>query len=73
MHLIGKIDSWATNPQEVGPLYPLVGWEVFIVLVCVVLWIGWLLWQTKIENADYAQRVEELKHDDLTKLLDDRK
>jgi len=33
--------SWGGNIAELGPVYPLVGWEVFFTIVGVILWIGW--------------------------------
>lgn len=58
----GIIESWTVNPAEMGPLYPFVGYEVLFVVVGVVFWIAFTIWQLKSENADYLRREEELKH-----------
>ena len=34
-------DSWAVDLGEVGPIYPMQGWEIPMVVVGVIFWIGW--------------------------------
>ena len=34
-------DSWAVDLAEVGPVYPFQGWEVGMVVVGVIFWLGW--------------------------------
>ena len=57
----GLIESWSGNPQEVGPLYPFVGWEVLMYAVCVVLCIGFFVWKLVTETAGYEKRAAELR------------
>lgn len=56
----GLISSWATNPAEVGPLYPFVSWEMFFFVVCFVLWILYTLWQLKFESQNYRSENQDL-------------
>ena len=51
------LDSFS-DPDRIGPLYPFVGWEVPLVLVSLVLWIGWHVVQTRAESRDYSKAVE---------------
>lgn len=46
----GTIDNWDGNILDIGPIYPFVGWEGFMTLLCVIFWVGWHIWQIKIEN-----------------------
>lgn len=46
-----------TQPDQVGPMYPFVGWEVFLFIVAVVLWVLWHVWQIRSENREYDEAV----------------
>lgn len=56
----GLIETWVGNPADVGPMYPFVGSEVPLFVVCVVLWIAYTIWQIKHENATYASELDQL-------------
>ncbi|MCE2437917.1 MAG: hypothetical protein J4F39_00665 [Candidatus Latescibacteria bacterium] len=56
----GLIDTWVGNPADVGPMYPFVGYEVPLFVVCIVLWIAYTIWQIKHENATYADELDQL-------------
>ena len=47
--------------SEVGPLYPGVGWEIPLTVVVCGLWFGWTVWQVRHENAEYDERVRQLR------------
>ncbi len=34
-------ESWAVDLAEVGPIYPLQGWEVVMTVLGVAFWLGW--------------------------------
>ncbi|NHQ73314.1 hypothetical protein HAT86_02395 [Roseovarius gahaiensis] len=34
-------ESWAVDMADVGPIYPLQGWEFPMVVIGVLFWIGW--------------------------------
>ena len=54
------VDSWAVDLAEVGPIYPFVGTEVIWVILGVVFWIGWHVWQIKFENQAYDKDKQRL-------------
>lgn len=60
----GLIETWAGNPADVGPMYPFVGSEVPLFVVCVVLWLAYTVWQIKHENATYAAELDRLAEAD---------
>ena len=55
----GLVESWAVNPFELGPLYPFVGFEVPLLILCVGLYLGFMLWKLRFEASKYAG--EEVK------------
>jgi hypothetical protein len=57
----GLVESWQGNPLDLGPIYPFPGLEVLLFIVCVAAWIGWTVWQARLENATYAREAETLK------------
>jgi hypothetical protein len=68
----GNIENWDGNMVDIGPLYPFVGSEGFMVLVLIVLWAAWHIAQLKGENRDLDERVIHFrKGDALQKALDD--
>ena len=54
------VDSWHNNPVELGPLYPLVGYEFVMFIACAAALLGFLVWKFRSENAHYCQMVTEL-------------
>jgi hypothetical protein len=69
MSVTAAIESWSGNPLDVGPLYPWVGGELLLLIICVALWICWTIWQIKTENAGYAKEVQELKQQGLSRFV----
>ena len=57
MSTIG-LESWAVDLKDVGAVYPFQGTEVLMVIVAVVLWIGWHLWQLRAEGRGHRIRHE---------------
>ncbi|MGH6915407.1 MAG: hypothetical protein ACREH3_17090 [Geminicoccales bacterium] len=53
--------NWSGTITDIGPLYPMVGTEVVLVLIGLVFWIGWHIWQFRMENANYRDDLETLK------------
>ncbi len=53
------IDTWAVDLADVSLIYPWVGTVVLMVLVAVVLWIGWHVWQVKLESNTYKEEIEK--------------
>lgn len=48
------VDSFA-NPKDLGPLYPFVGAEWVFLVLAVLAWVGWHLWQGRFETRDNAE------------------
>ena len=65
-----EVGNWQGNMLDIGPLYPWVGSEVVMVIVGLVFWIGWHIWQFRMENANYEDDLKTLKqNDNMTKAL----
>jgi len=54
------MESWAVDLKDVGAIYPFQGTEVLLVVIGVLFWIGWHIYQMPQENAEIA---EDLKAD----------
>jgi hypothetical protein len=61
----GTIENFAGKISEIGPLYPFSGWEMIFVLFCFAFWIGWHIWQIKIENREYKEELEKNINKDI--------
>lgn len=55
-------ESWAVDLAEVGPIYPLQGWEFVTVAVGVIFWLGWHVVQFQREN-DHLRRASKRARD----------
>ena len=65
-----EVGSWSGTITDIGPLYPMVGTEGILVIIGLVFWIGWHIWQFRMENANYEDDLKTLKHNDnMTKAL----
>ena len=70
----GSFENWAGTITDIGPLYPFVGSEVFLVILGVVFWIWWHIVQTKRENKMYEEEVKRFGNADaLTKIINGEK
>jgi hypothetical protein len=56
---MGTVESWTGNIGDIGPIYPFVGTEFVFWLLGLALWIMWHVWQSRIENREYASQLEE--------------
>ena len=54
------IDSWAVDLADVGAIYPMQGTEGILVIIGVVCWIGWHIWQIDFENRTIAEEEARL-------------
>jgi hypothetical protein len=57
----GNVENWDGNVMEMGPIYPFVGWEGFMVVLCVIVWVGWHIWQIKMENKRLESEAQRLR------------
>jgi len=62
--------DWTGNMLDIGPLYPFVGSEGLLTIVAVVIWIGWHIWQFRMENSNFEDDLKTLKqNDNMSKAL----
>lgn len=65
-----NFDSWAGNIAELGPVYPLVGWEIFFFIVGVAAWILWHILTIRQEEQVLAEHEEAHgDRDSLTQIM----
>jgi hypothetical protein len=66
----GNFSDWNGNMFDIGPIYPFVGWEVPMVIICVIFWIGWHYLQIRMENKLHDDEAAMLrKGDNLAKAV----
>lgn len=58
------VETWATDLAEIGPVYPFVGSEGLMVIVCFAAWIGWHIWQIRCEKRDEEEALRKLESQD---------
>ena len=67
----GNIETWGGTISEIGPVYPFVGTEVILSIVCAIFVLWFLVKQSSMESAALA---EELKahggKESLAKMVD---
>jgi hypothetical protein len=57
----GRIENWDGAIADIGPIYPFVGSEVLMVILCVIFWIGWHVWQYRMESQRFAEEAQRLR------------
>jgi hypothetical protein len=57
----GSVANWDGNVLDIGPIYPFVGWEGLMVVLCVIFWIGWHILQIRMENAQLDEEARKLR------------
>ncbi len=55
-----NVDSWAVDLTTIGPIYPMVGTEGILLILGVVFWIGWHVWQFRFEQRTYDEDAKKL-------------
>ncbi len=56
----GLIENWTGNPLDIGPMYPFVGMEMALFVVCAALAIVYTVWQLKFESRTYDEEAAAL-------------
>ena len=56
----GMVDNWNGNMFDIGPIYPFVGWEVPLVILGFIFWIGWHYLQMHMENQQLEEEARRL-------------
>lgn len=57
----GRVTSWSTDPTTIGPLYPFVGSELWLFLLCIAFCIAFTLWKLYVEQHGYRHKVQQLR------------
>ncbi|MDF3416461.1 hypothetical protein HKX54_18720 [Sulfitobacter sp. M57] len=63
-------DSWAVDLGEVGPIYPMQGWEIPMVVVGVIFWLVWHRLQFVQEGKDLEQAKQIADADKIAKAIE---
>ena len=67
---MATVESWAGNIQDIGPIYPFVGTEMYLWGIGVALWIIWHIWQASNESRQYREEAEKYtKGENLLKAI----
>jgi hypothetical protein len=61
MSSTGQVASWAAQLQDLGPIYPFVGWEWLMLAACMAFCLAFVVWKFVTETARYAERTRELQ------------
>jgi hypothetical protein len=56
--------TFAVDLASLGPIYPFVGTEKLLVLIAMVVWVGFHVWQIRFENRTYAAELAKLSTPD---------
>jgi hypothetical protein len=57
----GLVESWAGRILDIGPIYPFVGSETFLFILGLIFWVGWHIWQTRIETKEFEEDLARIK------------
>lgn len=59
-----EIGTWTGDVSQIGPIYPMVGTEGLLTIILIVFWIGWHIWQIRMEESNYHDDMKTLKQGD---------
>ena len=59
----GIYNNLTGNINDIGPMYPFVGFEIHMVVVAVFIWLYWHYKQIKIENNEIKHILELTKNE----------
>lgn len=54
------VDSWRAAPEQLGPVYPWIGSEMWMFSACLVFCIYFMIWKFVSEHKKYDSRAREL-------------
>lgn len=54
------IHSWNIPLSEVGPIYPFVGHEMVLVVLAVIAWISFHIWQIRHEHSVLNKQAQDI-------------
>lgn len=65
------ITSWAVDLKDVGAIYPFQGSETLLVILGLIFWVGWHVWQIRLESAEIEKEMKAVpRHDETHKAID---
>jgi len=68
---MATVTSWGGTITDIGPMYPLVGTEVWMVVVVFAFWIVWHVLQLRAEKREFEEELARLKRgDEVRRALD---
>jgi hypothetical protein len=53
-----NFETWAGKITDIGAIYPMVGSEVWLLIIGLIVWIGWHVIQTRAETREYRADLE---------------
>jgi hypothetical protein len=66
------MDSFAVDLATLGPVYPFVGTEIWLVLAALVIWIAFHVWQIRFEDRRFNAELNRLRTpEQVAKVLKD--
>ena len=69
---MATVETWTGTISEIGPMYPMVGTEMVLVVVGVVAWLVWHMVQAKRENQAYEEEIKRFGDaESLRKMIDE--
>ncbi len=63
MNFTPTIEAWSRNPQDTGPLYPFVGTELFLSVLCLIFFLIFMVWKFRSERNTYDHQASSLRND----------
>ena len=66
------MESWAVDLKDVGAIYPFQGSETVLVIIGLVFWIGWHVWQIRHENEELERERQHAKDPERIRNFIDR-
>jgi len=56
-----NFENWDGDLTLLGPIYPFVGSEMFMVILAVIFWVGWHYLQIRMENRSHNDLAAKLR------------
>lgn len=69
----GTVTTWGGTITDIGPIYPFVGSEGFLVILLLVFWVAWHILQLRGEGQEHERdRADIVANKDVAKRMIDR-
>ena len=52
------LTSWAVDLNDIGAVYPFQGWEVLMLILGLVFWVGFHVLQIRNEQREFREEME---------------